>query len=150
MNALHYLTAVAALLTVAAPATVSARSSAPALGYPRFPSQHDCFSENGGAMVQVCDDEGAEWVMPLAYDNAGNSTISVSIQSVPGLNNIVSCRAGTIAWDGSSFRRSGLMETTDRRGIVEFKQASLNLHGWGSSWVNCSMDPGTRVLNYHW
>ncbi len=101
-------------------------------------------------MVQVCDDEGAEWVMPLAYDNAGNSTISVSIQSVPGLNNIVSCRAGTIAWDGSSFRRSGLMETTDRRGIVEFKQASLNLHGWGSSWVNCSMDPGTRVLNYHW
>lgn len=135
---------------VVQPSDANARSVASIVGQARHGSQADCFYELAGGPVQQYCNGGISWVFPIVYDNAGFKTIRVTARGANSGANNVSCRAYSVP-EAANFTTVGSEDhTVFNNGAIEQLTPGVHAHGFGGTWVTCSMERYTRLYSIHY
>ena len=135
-------------LTIAGQQAAEARGTGAIAGRAGLGHKTSCFNESNGGITNVCSTRES-WVMPAIYDNAGVLWLQVRARGVQGTATAVRCTTWSVDPEAGNVRSSAA-STREHTGATETLAMALQAHGYGATYVICSMDPGTVIRNLHY
>ena len=120
-------------------------------GQAKYGTQTKCFRLHAGGPTHraLPDPECAgalRWIVPLEYDGGGRMKIRVTAVGAESGTRNVECQAFTGKSGGSEIPGS-IARTELNNGQTEYLVTYVDAVRWGGTWVDCKMEPGTRLFH---